>query len=716
MAGKMIQVGPVIAAPLVGPIAPQGAGQQIPRTYTQTWVRTAWNAPWFPVDYLRPVSAVERAMPGGSEATFVFNFGDIKREDEDAARVFNELRYSDFYVCIVAIPDIQGVTPYTIWCGICPASSRTVHATREPTPGTFVESGDQTFHAFGFDYLLRRRRISGAWVYDLGGGAAISARKMSWSPPFNERLQGGLQLVQGNRSASRVQRTVPSPTVTGSYAFGGTSLWSAKDILEYLLFFAVDPVRGFDKREPEFKLASAPPALVNSYLEGFYPILDQEDSDVWTLLGKIIDRRRGMTAAFRYGLQTIDNVLLPSSNPVDLVLFPLTDQAITIGSSTLPANPLILDVNVDRDIDYDEVTIEQDSTSTYDQVVVKGERCIACLSFAVGNSLYSDLIPAWSAGDEAAYEAATDDNRRLQDLFGRVYRAFKLPSPFSWTDKLGNTLNPAFTADGQPIWVGNVSPASPVQNNEPTLLAELPFRRLSEDGVTSTVALLAKPFALCYAENDSDASANRYIYAEDPPDSVDVTAASVRVRDRESMIEIDFRPNHLHAKRWFNASPSVPAEKEPVFDYTKTIVTLAILCDSRPSVTVDIQQPPTSMQQRTLTIEVQDAHFWFAGFRTVRGLIPGVGIQLITDGRLRDDTDRLRAIAAAARAWYGRRRARLAFAKRRIEDAYSLGTYIATARTQASGTRINSCVTQRRWDFEKQTTAISTEFAELDFR
>lgn len=714
MAGKMIQVGPVIAAPLVGPITSQpAAGQQIPRTYTQVWIRTAWNLPWFPVDYLRPVSAIERAMPGGSEATFVFNFGDIKREDEDAVRVFNELRHADFYVCIVAIPEIQGATPFTIWCGICPASSRTVHATREPTPGTFVESGDQTFHAFGLEYLLRRRRISGAWVYDTGGGAAITARKMAWAPQFNERLQGGLQLAQGNRSTTRVTRTVPSPTVVGSYAFGGDLLWSAKDILEYLLFFAVDPVRGYDKREPEFRLASTPPSLLNSYLASFFPILDQEDSDVWTLLGKIIDRRRGMTAAIAWGLTAVDNVLLPNSNPLDLTLFPLTDQDITIGGSTLPKNPMTLDVNIERDIDFGEVTIEQDSASTYDQVVVKGERCIAAISASVGNTAYIAMIPAWSGADESAYEAANDDNRRLQDLFGRVYRGFKLPNPFGWTDRAGLTLNPAFTPDGRPIWAGLV-PVAAVQRNEPTLLAELPFARLSEDGVSATASLLTKPFALCYAENDSDASANRYVYAEDPPDSIDVTAASVRIRDRESMIEIDFRPNHLHGKRFFSAGPSVPAEKQPVFDYTKTIMTLAILCDSRPSVTLDIQQPPTSMQQRVLTIEVAEAHFWFAAANTLRGLTSIISI--VPSAILRDDTDRLRAIAASARAWYGRRRARLEFTKRRIEDAYSLGTYIATARTQASGTRINSCVTQRRWDFEKQTTGISTEFAEFDFR
>ncbi len=56
------------------------------------------------------------------------------------------------------------------------------------------------------------------------------------------------------------------------------------------------------------------------------------------------------------------------------------------------------------------------------------------------------------------------------------------------------------------------------------------------------------------------------------------------------------------------------------------------------------------------------------------------------------------------------------FTRRRIEDAYPIGTYVAMAQSQASGTRINSCVTERRWQFERQSTQISTEFAELDLR
>lgn len=715
MAGKQIQVGPVLAAPLVGPVTATMHGQKLVRTYTQVWIRTRWDSPWFPIDYLRPVSAVQRALPGISEATFVYNFGNIKREDEDAARAFAELQQTDFYVAIVAIPDVAGVTPFTLWCGICPAASRTVHATREPTPGTFQESGDQTFHAFGLEYLLRRRRMSGAWVYDVGGGAAVTARKMAWAPPFNERLQGGLQTVQGNRSASRVTRTVPAPTVIGSYAFGGNAVWSALDILEYLLFFAVDPVRGYDKREPEFRLASYPPSLLNGYLASFAPIIDQEDVDVWSLIGRIVDRRRGMTAAVNWGLSAIDNTLLPNSNPVDLTLFPLTDQAVTVGGSTLPANPLIVDVNIDRDIDFADVSIEQDSASTYDRIEVKGERCVAAVTASVGNTDYIELAIGWSGADEAAYEAANDDNRRSQDLFARVYRGFKLPAGFTWVDRQGMTLNPAFTPDGDPIFANGLSPAAAVQRNEPTLLVDLPFLRLSEYEIATTAGILAKPFALCYAENDSDADANRYVYAEDPPDSVDVQAASVRIRDRESLIEIDFRPNHLHGKRHFSAGAEVPAEREPVFDYDKTLVTLAILCDSRQTVAVELQQQPTSMQQRVLSIEVPDAHFWFCANNTVLGLRQGL-LARLSNQVLRNDVAKLRAIAASARAWYSRRRARLEFTRKRIEDAHSIGTYIATARTNASGTRINSCVTQRRWDFEKQTTAIATEFAEMDFR
>jgi hypothetical protein len=83
---------------------------------------------------------------------------------------------------------------------------------------------------------------------------------------------------------------------------------------------------------------------------------------------------------------------------------------------------------------------------------------------------------------------------------------------------------------------------------------------------------------------------------------------------------------------------------------------------------------------------------------------------------LRDDRQRLQAIAAFAAAWYGRERAGITFSLQRIDPFAGLGTLIDATVTAGVQRSVGTCITSIGFDYtRKPRTTIQTGYSEIDF-
>ena len=187
--------------------------------------------------------------------------------------------------------------------------------------------------------------------------------------------------------------------------------------------------------------------------------------------------------------------------------------------------------------------------------------------------------------------------------------------------------------------------------------------------------------------------------------------------DQGLAMDIRYRPNHYHAKNHFLGDTQVL----PKLDYDSMIATVCLETDTRPAVDVLLGAPGVG-RNRTLTIAVPNVEVWIIATGTVLGINEEVGegglrgLNVYRGTRIvRDDTDRLRHVAALAKAVYGKHRKAVNVRYRGLRRSHSLGTYVVAAWQDQIRHGVESVVTQRVMDYENNRTAVKTGFLELDF-
>jgi len=162
-------------------------------------------------------------------------------------------------------------------------------------------------------------------------------------------------------------------------------------------------------------------------------------------------------------------------------------------------------------------------------------------------------------------------------------------------------------------------------------------------------------------------------------------------------------------------TPNIDAPAvDPEFDYEKMIVTVCAESDNRPTVTAATAIHDQRHNRRKV-IRLEDAHLWLVAPGTITGVNNNGSLAVYSGEKvIRDDTGRLRQVLALAKAWYGRDRAALTYTRRGILNDFDLGIFIRSALVNQGYQDIGSCVSERRWDFVRQTTTIRTGHLELD--
>jgi hypothetical protein len=634
----------------------------------------------------------------------MYNYGDIKREDRADVAHWLPAEGLDLYVCIRVIPE-QG-RPFISWVGVIPAEQLQVFGTTIDLSGTHHPAGDQPLTAYGLEYLLQRRQVPGAWIRK----DDATANQIGWSPIFNQRFVSGLQEL-GNRSGSKIEAGGSEV----AYGFGGSSVWSHRDIVEYLLHYS-NPLSP-STTEPLFRLAPTAEAEdpeIIQFFDNMKARVPQEGRTLSSIFASLIDRARGLGARIAWstvagGVQGEGG--FPGGD-VEFELFSMADAAITVGDVTLPPNPMREHVTLDMGFDVESSLVVVDAMTTYDRLRVQGARMLSCFStatiFDVLWQIDRVLIePAWAAADQVAYDAADNVGRKAPQ-FDRVYSRFRLPVEFDWTTEYDQKLNPQFTDNGEIDFDINAS----YMNTGHELRRDLPILEPrsgdaedDEPGYMPMLALVRIPL-----DSSSVEDRGKWVTAHDA--GADRKNGMLTPLSRELAFDLRYSPRHCLAKGHFGGAAPPTA---PQFDYDDMVVTVCVETDTRPAVEMLLPQAGIG-RERILTITVPDAAVWIIATGTAVGVKADGTLDIYQGDRiLRDDTDRLRHIAALAKAVYGRHRRAVNVRYRGLRLEHPLGTYILAVWKAQVRHDVESVVTQRVMDYENNSTAIKTGFIELDF-
>lgn len=696
---------------------PAQNGATVPRGRPQTRVsvKRKWADGWQTIGYLQPLRASDSAAPTIPKATFRWLSGSIKREDASAYAAVPRILLADYYVKIEVIPATGGATQYPLFVGRFYEDSMLVNGSAQGP------SADQELTAFGLQHELDRETVRGAFVTD-DGAASYQVRT---NLTFNEQYVRGYREL-GNRSQNLTNAVITfldgSSASAHTYAFandrdaGGNPVpWSVLDIVGYLLN-CYGP--------PEFQFTVG--GQTNAIAGLVFPRVAVHHQSVYQLLNELIDRRLGLGWRLR----------TTGQGRVEVQIFTVFDERVSFGGATVSPNADTNNLDVSGHLP-GRVTIDTDSHTRYGTIIVAGEPILSCFTVSFKDNT---LEKGWTDQKETDYKAGggaadqrTADQNRATPAFHHVYTTFKIPRNWGWKAGDGqggaggvgglHNANPNPDVFGKLPTVG-AAKGAPVRKWGHTLLRSLPLlkddaNRSDPDGLEPEYL---EPFVLLY-----DEASKRYVYAHDPGDPEQSAGAHVRMLDRDFGFQVHHTPNHTLALNQFTpgAGGTAPSSHPPKYDYTKIIATVAARTDERLEV---IAQVAGVDKTRVLQIYVEDAETWYLVPGTILSVDNGKPYsQPLTGGvnshgvggvgaLLRDDSPRLRQIAAAALAWFGKPRSTLTLTVQDLWAQYRPGSYINQVADGVRTETVNSVVSHVHWDLEAMATTLQTQFAELDFR
>lgn len=615
-------------------------------------VKRQWSDDWKYEPYLTPQEAKLCIAPDMPSASFLYHYGQIKREDQGQYADYDPLNISNWYVRIV----IDG---QQVFVGMLQDDEFDLLGALNNQP-----SGDQKMTAYGLEHLLDRIALYGAHT---------ESGYIKHMPAFNlAENYGGI--IRGNRSDAEFE---------GAYLFANSdNRWSNLDIIRYVL--------KYHTAEMGFTLALSGQFDVLSDVFGVYWF---EGLTVRQLLDKLIDRRRGLGW-----------YIWSDGESVSIHVFTVFDRDVGLGNIKIPGNPQLVDIDTDA-YDVQSVSIAQSQSQLYDRIIVQGARAQAVCTLSVADG---DLVPNWTAPDENDYKNAPGasakqrDNERESDNYETVYQQFVLAPEWGQTavDGAAGFRIPVMPTFDDLAYLKPNTQAVIVAIRRP-LNRTLPLSGDVSDG--------KRPLVLVLATIDGQ---QKYMQIDGASKPLGSAKSQVRMLDDQPGISLKPAINHALALNHFFTEIS-ETEVEPVVDYESVLATVCFETDIRPTVEINLQ--PDTDSVRTLVLTAHDAEFWYVTPGTIRGVSDG---QLITDpgGAVRDDTEKLRYLAALASGWYSQRRSSITLMVRDMPGSLVLGSIVVSASSSWHKEPIGTVLSSVAFDFINRTTTIMTGYAELDLQ
>lgn len=467
-------------------------------------------------------------------------------------------------------------------------------------------SGWQRWVAYGPFQLLLKATVTSAF-YDVNGEAVEGLTQS-----FNVRDELGT--IVGNRSSS---------IIGTSYVFGGSDLWTRRQVIEYLLNrFTGQDFGGF----------------------------------TWTISGDtgLLDVAADVVEVGR--AQSVGSVIRSILSPqfgldftVDLYgggfeirAFSISLEGATYLGTQVPRNARKITLQASDRVDVVDTTVTRSTDQNYSRILVKGARVVSAFSLRAEDGT---LVKKWADADETTYKAGTGasgdspalhDDARRRIALQSVYQVLGAPDTFKLDDV---AASPEINDDGQVVGFGQLH-----QNTRRRTLNWLPLRENTDYSTEipadsspgSHQADLLEPMVFLF-----DEETERYQLSDRLGVGLSIGGADWGVR-------LNSEPNHLLAANQFAGANGT--EQQPRFDYTKAIATIAVELDTR----LQLELTRADGDGTTLEIEVPGAELWCVS--------PGAVVGTDADGNLitapssgvvlRNDRDLLVPVMAAARARY----------------------------------------------------------------
>jgi hypothetical protein len=696
---------------------------------------------WTEVPFLQVDWCTRVAAPAVDEARLSYDYGPVIREDGSPSLQYEPLALEGKYIKIeieAQTADGISVDPIT-WYGICEGITTLIHGSSDGNP-----RGRQTFTCYGLLHLLDRVHFNATAVYE--NSAEIT---LAWGLPFNVWDMGEIP-ERGNRSAS-----VSGSTYVFSLEPEQAEEWTAWTAAEYLLAHHA-PV-GLDEAPIcNWRLVGDETAV------SWYRIdVNADGRTVKSLLDEFIPFRRGVSYWVTY-----DEGL----NEVQVQPFTIFAETVVLDDGrTIAANPDQLDINLEDAQLIQRCELRTVNTAKYHRIRVQGEfkTSTATLDFGLQQEA---ITRGWTNVDETAYKRGGQDEpsyyvrspreqyrvnaeARSSDALAHVFARFVVHPEWNQIATLGRYpgsgltpfVFPLLDEDGEVIERSpSVTESEVVSNAGLRILPRLALYERWDysadhiaDGTfrTSTTPDQPQqrgPLILVPTEGDPSSigsDTNHYQNVEhlalcgymmehvqrdwscEPQLTAVGPGLDIRVRGG---------PQHLIARSSWSGAAATDPDHEPRhrggLNWQTFIATLTLQADTRVTAEIVLTAPEDGEQERIKLINVADARLDYVVPGTVVDSRWG-GELVVSDsgGFVRDDRDRLQAIARGAAEFYGRTRQTLSLQLKNL-NYFNVGTLITDFGASYHRQGINTVISAVRWEFDGATvlTSVETAYPEFD--
>lgn len=544
-------------------------------------------------------------------------------------------------------------------------------------------SGKNYFTALGLESLLDLAHVSTSVVAKGDGTVFRVGRAIT----FNE---GG------------VPNMSPAPGPDGVYTFAaslsGAGTWSSYAIAQYLLKY--HPPRDFNGMAMvQFELGGPQIVALTPYDS---PVVPAEDKTVRELLNVLLPRQR-LTGWSVIPEEAVGGKLVVTPFTMTGVEIPLDLNSAPLWK--VDANPLQYRIAAELDRGK-EIAVKRSTADAFDQVTVRGARRTSTATFSFYDGT---LAKGWSDAQEVEYELGasaaadypSDVGARMQrNVLARtvaklrpVYQRFILPPTFQYLvgDGLSGVAATPFTpSDTNPAVPTPIAPLDFRFATELALQEGFDYEILPATELQTPPHRPAKPLVL-YPRSDSTPLAPRYRQidalgsAAELPENVqagDVWSARPHVDADDGALWVDMVGDlpHLfasadHSRLDADIDPSLLGNP----DFRKMLATLTMEWSEYASATYPAAGPPGRDLVRTYVLNAGDEYrLDYLCPQTIVAIVPGTAelVRCAEGGYVRDDREKLMAVARLAYAWYSVTRRVLSYKTSLLCSSLRIGSFI----------------------------------------
>lgn len=706
-----------------------------------------------PQDFLRKYVKIEIVTRPGDEKT--------ETEIGEAEGPFNPMA------------DGESVIEYT-WFGIIEAEQLRLDATNATNAG-----GVQQITAYGLIRELERVIVDKTIMLNYDGDGVIEIDR---GLTFNDNETSALQQF-GNRSQNVIETDGGTTWVFHHRQWDGSPEtkprdWDAYTALDYLITnFApkknsvqTDPICEWKIAEPVANITEAVDTL------GWYDIkIPTDRRSLKDIIDDLIDRRR-FAGWYVYGDDDGEEFV------ARIKVFSFSDRTIRMpgGRGSVTENSDQTQVRVLGKHDVSRFEIINNGTTEIDEILVEGEKITTTMSAWVSvldeefNETHRGLLERdWLFDDRIEYTKGASETEGYDDLdeeeqieLNATFRSRdkyrNVFSRFTMTGRTNNSGNPfhknrpedmsPYMFDANVInelQIGNISTTvKSLYETEPTNLwthglRVLPYLPQKDNGADATPEEYVAPFVIANLEGrggvwntddkrwqhgeqlNADQERTFSVSMEPLPDAFGVRV-SVGLAGAQQLIAKD---------SWTEEAGILPESLDPLEDennaihYTDLVFTFAFNWHARVFAYRNLRALSVDTANRKKYIYAPDARFDWRMPYTIEGINDDGSLEYSMHAWIiRDDRERLQAIARAAAEWYRVPRQALALSYGQLTtrirptingvvnlEPVKLGTLITTVSAQVSKAGINSPVTAITFDLIGQNTTITTTYFEGDF-